>query len=55
VNELEEAGRDLLERLRHAQRETTGEVHDRIRGFFEADALDLLEAHITLPDQEAHA
>ncbi|GLF98264.1 hypothetical protein [Streptomyces yaizuensis] len=51
---LEDAARDLLQRLRHAQRETTGEVRDRIRGHFEADALDLLEAHIILPDQETH-
>ncbi|MEV6421818.1 hypothetical protein [Streptomyces sp. NPDC051662] len=54
MSELDHAARDLLTRLYAAQRETTGDVRDRIRGYFEEDALALLEAHITLPDQEAH-
>lgn len=53
-SELDHAAQDLLTRLHDAQRETTGDVRDRIRGYFEEDALALLEAHITLPNQEAH-
>ncbi|MER0477004.1 hypothetical protein ABR737_01295 [Streptomyces sp. Edi2] len=55
MSALEGAGRDLLRRLRAAQREPTGDTHDRIRGLFEADALDLLQAHIPLTGQEVHA
>lgn len=53
MSELHQAACDLLTRMELAQRETTGVVRDRLRGYFAEDALALLEAHINLPDQEA--